>query len=85
MGRKLSYSPSADIYFCFCMDFMSNAIGTEAPNSVDFGILDVNASDEFNTLCTPATKVRRLMDAPHWYARYHVSGETIAVGMIVTS
>ena len=54
---------------------MSNAVGTEAPNFVDLGILVVNTSDEFNTFGAPAIRVRRLTDGTQWSAPDHVFGE----------
>ena len=81
LGQKLSNSLSADIYLRFWTDFTSEAIGTEAPNFANLGLLEVNTLDEFNALGTRATRVRRPMYGSHWSAPGHVSGEVTAVGM----
>ena len=81
IGSELFDSLSANIYLRCQMDFTSNAVRTEAPNFVDLGLLAVNASDEFNTFGTPATRVIRPTDVPHWYLPDHVIGEATAVGM----
>ena len=66
------------------MYFTSNAVGTEAPDFLNLGILAVNISDEFNTFGTPDTKVRRPTDGPHWSALDHVFVEAAVVGMSET-
>ena len=66
------------------MDFTTNSIGTEAPNSVDWGIRAVNTSDEFNIFFTPTTRIRGPNDGTHWSAPDHVVGESTAVGMSAT-
>ena len=63
---------------------MSDTIGTEAPNFVDLGLPAVNALDEFNTFGTPATRIIRLKNGPHWYVPDNVFGKATAVGMSVT-
>ena len=63
------------------MDFTSNTVRNEAPTFVNLGLLSVNASDEFNTFGTPATRVRRPTDGPHWSVPDLVFGEATAVGM----
>ena len=63
------------------MEFPSNAVGTEAPNFVNLGILAVNTLDEFNTFGTPATRVRSPTTGPHWSAPDHVFVKVTVVGM----
>ena len=53
LGHKLYDSLSADIYSGFRVDFMSNAVGTKAPDFVHLGLPAVNSSDEFNTFGAP--------------------------------
>ena len=84
MGRELSHSSSTNLYSRCWVDFMSNYVGTEGPNFMDLGILDVNASYEFNTFGTPATRIIRPTYVPHCSAPDHVFGEGIAVGMSAT-
>ena len=48
---------------------------------MNLGLPAVNTSYEFNTFGTPATRVRKPTDRPHWYATDHVSGEATMVGM----
>ena len=72
IGYELYHSSSTDLYSCFRMDFASNAVGTEAPNFVYLGLLAINAMDEFNIFSTPATRIRRPTDGPHWYTPDHV-------------
>ena len=81
LGQELPDSISSDIYLRYLMDFTSNAVRTEAPNFVNLGLPDVNASNEFNTFGTPATRFKRLMYGPHWSAPDHVLGEAMAVGI----
>ena len=81
LGQELSDILSADIYLRCWMDFTSNAVGTEAPNFVNFDLLAIQASDEFNAFGTPATRVRRPADGSHWSALGQVFGESTAVGM----
>ena len=81
MVQELSDSISTDIYLICWVDFTSNAVGTEAQNFVHLGPPAVNASDEFNTFGTPATRFRRPTDVPHWYFPDHVIGEATSVGM----
>ena len=63
------------------MDLASNTIQNEAPSFVDLGLSAVNALDEFNTFGTPATRVRRPTDVPHWYFPDHIIGKATSVGM----
>ena len=63
------------------MDFTSNAVRTKAPNFVHLGLPEVNALDELIHFGTPATRVRRLMGVPHWFAPGHAFGEVTAIGM----
>ena len=81
MGRKLFDTLSADIYLRCRMDLTRNAVGIEAPNIVHLKHPDVNASDEFNNLCNPTTRVRIPKDGSSWSATDHVFGEATAVGM----
>ena len=62
IGLELLHSTSTDIYLRCRMDFTSNAVRNEAPNFVDLGLPNVNASDEFNSFGNPATRFRRLTD-----------------------
>ena len=66
------------------MDLASNTIQNEAPSFVDLGLSAVNASDEFITFGDPATRVRNLMDIPHWSAPGHGFGKSTAFGMSST-
>ena len=63
------------------MDFASNVVQTKAPQFVDLGLPDVNTSDEFSILGTPATRIRSPTDRSHWSVMDHVFGEAKAVGM----
>ena len=56
------------------VNFIINAVGTEAPDFFHLGLLDFNASDEFNPFGTPATRVRIPIDGSHWYVPGHAFG-----------
>ena len=81
MGRDISDSLSTDIYLRCRMEFTSNAVRTEATNFVNLGLPAVNALDEFNTFGTPATRVRRPTEGPHWSVLDHIFGEAKVIGM----
>ena len=81
LDRELPESISAYIYLRFRMDFTSNSIRSEALNFVNLGLPVVNASYEFNTFGTPASRVRRPTYGPHWSAPDHIFEEATAVGM----
>ena len=72
VGRELSNIIRTDIYLSSWMDFMSNQVGTEAPNFVNLGLPAVNASDEFKTFDTPAIRIIMITDGYHWYVLGHV-------------
>ena len=63
------------------MDFMNDAVRTEAPNFVGFGFPIINTSYEFKTFGTPATIIISSMDGPHWSALDHIFGKATAVVM----
>ena len=81
LGRELPDSISANIYSLCWMDFMSNAVRTEAPNFVDLGLPAVNTLYEFNTFGTPDIRFIRPTCGFHWSAPGHVFGEAKLVGM----
>ena len=52
IGRELSHDSSADIYLRCRVEFMRNAMRTEAPDFMHLGILAVNAFDEIRSFGT---------------------------------
>ena len=85
IGRELSHSSSANLYLLSWVVFASNAVSTKLSHLVDLGILDVNASDEFNIFGNPATRIRRPKYGSYWSMPDHVFGKATAVGMSTTS
>ena len=57
---------------------MSNDVGTKATDFVNFGITDVNAANEFGSIGTPATRVRRPTDESNWLPPGHLICEIAA-------
>ena len=58
IGCEIYHGSSNDLYLCCQMNFASNVVQNEAPQFVDLELLDVNTSNEFGILGTPAMRIR---------------------------
>ena len=81
IGGELSHNSNTDIYSRCRVDFTSNTVRTEAPDFMNLGLPEVNASDELRSFGSPATRVGIPTDGSNWSAPGHVFGEVTAVGM----
>ena len=81
LGQELAHDSSTDVYSRCRVDFTSNAVGTEAPEFMHLGLLELNTSDELRSFDTPVTKVGRLMDVSNWSETGHVFEEITTAGM----
>ena len=81
IGSELLHGSSNDIYLHCQMNFFSNVVKTWAPKFVGLEIPDVNTSNEFAILGTPAT---RPTDGSHWSMPDHVFGESTVAGIRAT-
>ena len=81
IGHKISHGSSDDLYLRCRMNFLSNVVQTEAPQSVDLGIPAINTLNENGVFGTPSTRIRSPTYGSHWAVPDHVFGEVTAFGI----
>ena len=66
IGSKTFTNESADVSARFWMKFRSETVLSEITNFMDFGLSDVNTTDELGSVFVPTNRVRRSTDGSNW-------------------
>ena len=71
INRKTVADESADVNYCYRMDFGRNYFVTKSPNFMDFRLSPANTPDKIKSVIIPTTRVGRLTNGSNWLRPRH--------------